>query len=74
MSDVAIALGLALNQALGLRSNIQRVGDSMAPVEASLARAVVDVSGTAHATVHLDGNNDKFKHHEKQLLDMVIHV
>jgi len=51
--DCAIALGTALDRALGDRRGIARFGSAYAPLDESLARAVVDFSGRAHATVDL---------------------
>lgn len=51
--DVAITLGTTLDGALGDRSGIARFGSAYAPLDESLARAVVDLSGRAHATVNL---------------------
>lgn len=45
VEDCAIALGRALDQALGDRSGIERFGYAYAPLDESLARAVVDLSG-----------------------------
>ena len=43
--DCAIALGSAVDQALGDRSGIARFGWAFAPLDEALARAVVDLSG-----------------------------
>jgi len=51
--DCALALGRAFDQALGERRGIRRFGTAYAPLDESLARAVVDLSGRAHATVDL---------------------
>lgn len=45
VEDCAIVLGRALNEALGDRSGIARFGYSYAPLDESLSRAVVDLSG-----------------------------
>jgi imidazoleglycerol phosphate dehydratase HisB len=45
VEDTAIALGRALHQALGDRSGIRRFGTAYAPLDESLSRAVVDLSG-----------------------------
>jgi imidazoleglycerol-phosphate dehydratase len=45
VEDVAIVFGQALKQALGDKSGISRYGDATVPLDESLARAVVDVSG-----------------------------
>lgn len=45
VEDVAIVFGQALKQALGDKAGIARYGDASVPLDESLARAVVDVSG-----------------------------
>jgi imidazoleglycerol phosphate dehydratase HisB len=45
VEDSAIAIGRAIDQALGDRSGITRFGHSYAPLDESLSRAVVDLSG-----------------------------
>jgi imidazoleglycerol phosphate dehydratase HisB len=45
VEDCAIVLGRALDQALGDRSGITRFGYAYAPLDESLSRAVVDLSG-----------------------------
>ncbi|MDH4246410.1 MAG: imidazoleglycerol-phosphate dehydratase HisB [Deltaproteobacteria bacterium] len=45
VEDVGIALGRALDQALGPRTGIRRYGSSYIPMDETLARAVLDFSG-----------------------------
>ncbi len=45
VEDCGIALGRALDRALGDRSGITRFGSAYAPLDESLSRAVVDLSG-----------------------------
>ncbi|SDS48327.1 imidazoleglycerol-phosphate dehydratase HisB [Agrococcus carbonis] len=45
VEDTAIALGLALRDALGDKSGVRRYGDATVPLDEALARAVVDLSG-----------------------------
>ena len=45
VEDVAIALGQALDTALGDRAGITRFGDAAVPLDEALAQAVVDLSG-----------------------------
>ena len=56
--DCALALGSAMDQALGARAGIRRFADSHAPLDEALARAVVDFSGRPHAEVRLDLQRD----------------
>lgn len=51
--DCALALGAALDVALSDRRGIERFGHAYAPLDESLARAVVDLSGRPHPKVAL---------------------
>jgi len=51
--DCALALGAALDQALGERRGVRRFGAAHAPLDEALARAVVDLSGRPFAAVDL---------------------
>lgn len=57
--DCGIVLGQALDGALGNRVGIQRFGYAYAPLDESLARAVVDISGRPFADVNLGLKRDK---------------
>ena len=52
VEDVAIMLGRAFNQAIGEVKGIRRMGHSMAPLDETLARVVVDCSGRPYAVVN----------------------
>jgi imidazoleglycerol phosphate dehydratase HisB len=51
--DCALALGEALDRALGDRSGIVRFGAGWAPLDEALARSVVDLSGRPWPEIHL---------------------
>lgn len=53
VEDCAIVVGRALDEALGDRSGITRFGYAYAPLDESLARAVVDLSGRAWPEVSI---------------------
>ncbi|HZT91390.1 MAG TPA: aminotransferase class I/II-fold pyridoxal phosphate-dependent enzyme [Gaiellaceae bacterium] len=52
--DAALALGDALDRALGDRRGIARYGDAVVPMDDALARAAVDAGGRAHAELRLE--------------------
>jgi imidazoleglycerol phosphate dehydratase HisB len=52
--DAALALGQALDAALGDRRGIARYGDAVVPMDDALARAAVDLGGRAHAELRLE--------------------
>ncbi|NPA05874.1 MAG: imidazoleglycerol-phosphate dehydratase HisB [Chloroflexi bacterium] len=52
--DVALTLGQALDQALGSRVGLVRMGYAYAPLDEALARVVVDLSGRPYA--HVDAH------------------
>jgi imidazoleglycerol-phosphate dehydratase len=51
--DVAIALGRALDQALGDRAGIRRFGDARAPLDEAICHATVDLGGRGFSVVEL---------------------
>lgn len=51
--DCALALGAALDDALGERRGVARFGHAYAPLDEALARAVVDLSGRPWPAVEL---------------------
>jgi imidazoleglycerol-phosphate dehydratase len=61
VEDVGIALGTAMNSALGDKHAISRYGDAFVPLDEALAMAVVDISGRPYL-VH-SGEPDGFEFH-----------
>jgi imidazoleglycerol-phosphate dehydratase len=53
VEDCALAIGSAVHEALGDKKGIRRFGTGWVPMDESLARAVVDVSGRPSAHVEL---------------------
>ena len=51
--DCGLALGQALEKALGNRKGIRRFGYAYAPLDEALARAVVDISGRPFSDINL---------------------
>lgn len=51
--DCGLALGAALDQALGDRRGIRRFGSAYAPLDEALARSVIDFSGRPFARIEL---------------------
>jgi len=54
VEDVAIGLGRALDEALGDRRGLVRMGHAYAPLDEALARVVVDLSGRPYAVVDVE--------------------
>jgi imidazoleglycerol phosphate dehydratase HisB len=53
VEDCALALGQAIDQALGERRDFARFGHAYAPLDEALARAVVDMSGRPWPAIRL---------------------
>ena len=58
VEDVALALGNAIDRALGERSGINRFGDALVPLDESLSRVAIDLSGRPFADVNLGLRRD----------------
>ncbi|MBI9043322.1 MAG: imidazoleglycerol-phosphate dehydratase HisB [Anaerolineaceae bacterium] len=56
IEDVALALGEAFRKALGNRQGVVRLGAVLCPMDDTLARVVVDLSGRPYAVIHADWN------------------
>ena len=52
--DVAIALGRALDEALGDRAGIARFADRTVPLDEALSQVALDLSGRPYAAIDLD--------------------
>ena len=60
VEDTAITLGLAFAEALGDKVGLRRFGTGFAPLDESLARAVVDVSGRPYVVVQGEPREQAF--------------
>jgi imidazoleglycerol-phosphate dehydratase len=54
VEDTGIAIGMALERALGDRAGIRRYADAIVPLDEALVRAVVDVSGRPYLSYVVD--------------------
>ncbi|MEY4233468.1 MAG: imidazoleglycerol-phosphate dehydratase HisB [Chloroflexota bacterium] len=54
LEDCALALGQALDAALGARTGINRMGAAWVPMDEALAQVVLDLSGRPYAVVHAE--------------------
>ena len=59
VEDCALALGSAVNEALGERKGIRRFFSAYAPLDEALVRAVVDLSGRPHPSIELCFRREK---------------
>jgi imidazoleglycerol-phosphate dehydratase len=67
--DAAIALGEALDRALGDRRGIARYGDAVVPMDDARASAAVDLGGRRNATISIDPDPGLAKHVLASLAD-----
>jgi imidazoleglycerol phosphate dehydratase HisB len=58
VEDCSIVLGRALDEALGDRNGISRFGYAYAPLDESLSRAVIDLSGRPWPEISIDFSRD----------------
>jgi imidazoleglycerol phosphate dehydratase HisB len=58
VEDCAIVLGRAFDEALGDRNGISRFGYAYAPLDESLSRAVIDLSGRPWPEISIDFSRD----------------
>ena len=75
--DAALALGDALDEALGDRRGIARYGDAVVPMDDALARAAVDLGGRPYAELRLEHDPGLAAHMLASLAQaarMAIHV
>jgi imidazoleglycerol-phosphate dehydratase len=69
VEDVALVLGAAFAEALGDRAGIRRFGDSSAPMDESLATAVIDIGGRPYAVIDLAFRGERAGALPLQLMD-----
>ena len=66
--DVAIALGQALNKALGDKKGIVRMAHAIVPMDEALATVVVDLSGRGYPVLDLQFSNKKIGDMESDII------
>ncbi len=59
VEDIAICLGKAFSEALGDKRGISRFGAAYVPMDETLARAAVDLSGRAYLVYHVKTTRQK---------------
>jgi imidazoleglycerol-phosphate dehydratase len=69
VEDVALVLGSAFAEALGDRAGIRRFGDARAPMDESLASAVIDVGGRPYAVIDLPFRGERVGELPLQLVE-----
>ncbi|MBL6664519.1 MAG: imidazoleglycerol-phosphate dehydratase HisB [Rickettsiales bacterium] len=65
--DAAIALGQAIKEALGDKKGISRFGHSYVPMDETLTRVVIDLSGRAYPVFNCEFKRDKVGEMDSEL-------
>lgn len=69
VEDIAITLGQAMAEALGDKSGIVRFGAAYVPMDETLARAVVDLSGRAFVVYRVANTRERIGELEVELVE-----
>ena len=69
--DSMIALGEAIERALGKKAGIQRMGDAVVPMDDALVLAAVDLSGRAYPDIEANFTKRKL---DDLSSDMIVHL
>ena len=69
VEDIAITTGQAFSEALGDKSGIVRYGLSYVPMDETLARAVVDLSGRAYFVYRVENVRDRIGELDTELVE-----
>ena len=69
VEDVALTLGAAISEALGDRHGIARFGDAAVPMDESLARCSLDLSGRPYAVIDLPFRGERVGGLSTQLIE-----
>lgn len=67
--DVGIALGLAFKEALGDKAGIERFGEAMIPLDETLSRVVIDLSGRAYLVFDAEFDNPKLGGYDTEVTE-----
>ena len=59
VEDVGIVLGEAFNKAIGDKKGIRRMSDATIPMDDSIAKIAIDISGRSYCNMHLNFQNEK---------------
>jgi imidazoleglycerol-phosphate dehydratase len=69
VEDIGICLGMALDKALGDRSGIARFAHSYVPMDETLARVVVDLSGRPFLVYRVDVERERVGELDSELVE-----
>lgn len=72
--DCGIAIGQAINKALGDKKGINRFGHSYVPMDETLSRCVIDLSGRAYTIFNCEFKRDKIGEMDCELFREFFHA
>ena len=69
VEDTMLALGSAIDEALGDRAGISRYGDAVVPMDEASARCAIDVGGRSYAVVEAEFRADRIGTLSTQMIE-----
>jgi imidazoleglycerol-phosphate dehydratase len=70
--DTMIALGMAIEKALGKKEGIRRMGDAFVPMDDALVLVAIDLSGRAYAEVSVEFSKKKIDDLSTDLIEHLL--
>ncbi len=67
--DVGIVLGLALKKSLGNKNGIERFGSALIPLDETLSRVVIDLSGRSYLVFQAQFSNPKLGTYDTEVTE-----
>lgn len=74
IEDTGIAIGVALRKALGDKTSIKRYGNMILPMDESLVRCALDLSGRPYLVFNVDFTTDRVGYFDTEMVKEFFHA